>query len=257
MGPTTLLASGMLALAITAGLGLTAYLAARRTRAAQTPLVGFMFAMFWLGAATVTLSGGLRSLLAWSGHDSFALVRALEQVTTPAYALSAACLVIYVLYLRTGSARLATFVGLYHLALIPLVRYQVERAQPIGYEVTAWQVNYVYATPLHTPLYGVTLALLAGPALASLVGYALLSRTVADASTRYRIACISVGMAAWILVEVVAFATPLASVPAGEWARRGAALVGVGISLAGYLPPAWARRRWGARSALERPATRA
>lgn len=247
MPALTLLLSAALALGTALGFTAVGFLVGRRRPRAPSWLASIAFAAFWQSAAIVSASQGLRALAAWLRVDSMPLIVALEHVSTPFYVLAAASLTYYVLFLLTGRANIATPVALYFLALFPLLRYHVARAEPIGYVVTDWQVNYVYVQPLQWWGYTASLLLLTLPAILSVVAFATLARG-ADPATRYRIACVTAGLALWVGIEAFAFASGLAATTAGEIARRSMGLAAAGVVVAGYLPPAWARRRWGARA---------
>lgn len=246
-----LLAGALLALGTAAGLATVGLLVALRASRTKMPLGGAFFAVFWVSAAGIAASGGLRSLAAWAHVDSFALVVALEEITTPLYCTAGASLLIYVVFLRTGSGKHVLPIASYYLLLLPLLRYHVALAHPIGYAVTDWNVNYVYERPLATPAYAVTLLLTVGPLLAALGAYAALGATLREPATRYRIFGVSLGLALWVTTEALAFATGAATLGQGELIRRLVALGSTAIVISAYVPPAYARRRWGARGPLE------
>lgn len=239
----TLLASGILAWGSAAGFIAIATLTLRGNEGGGARLA---FAVFWLFSGAIALAQGARSLAAAAGLDSFALVRALDQTATPAYCFAAAGLLYYVVYLLTGRAGLAVPIGVYYLAMIPLLRFQVEAARPVSYAVHDWQVNLVYEGSLQTPAYMVALGLTAGPVIAAVVLYSVVVMSASKDSARYRTGCVSLGLVLWLLTEVATWATGLSSTPYGEFARRGMGLVIAAVVIAGYIPPAAARRRWGA-----------
>ena len=248
MPAPSLLLSGLLGVTTSAACVAVGFLVARPARRSQAWLVSTSFPAFWHSAGVVTGSQGLRALAAAFGVDSFPLIVALEGVTTPFYCLGAASLLFYVLYLLTGRTTWAIPVALYYLALLPVLRYYVALAHPIGYEVTEWQVNYVYEHPIHRPGYVLALGLVMAPVLAAVAAYGSLAWRVHDAASRYRIACVASGLGLWVLVEGLAFASGFAATDAGELTRRAVGLLATGVTAMGYLPPAYARRRWGARS---------
>lgn len=243
MTTSTLLASGLLAFGSAAGFLVISRLTLRGSEGGGAKLA---FAAFWVFSGAVAMLQGTRSLAAASGLDSFALMRALDEAATPAYCLAAAGLLYYVLYLLTGRAALAVPVALYYLVMIPLLRYAVEVAHPTGYVVRDWQVNLVYEGSLQSPYYVTVLALTAGPVIASVLAYALVALRVSAFPTRYRVACVSIGLALWLLTEVAAWASGAVNTTYGEIGRRSAGLVVSAAVLVGYFPPALARRRWGA-----------
>jgi hypothetical protein len=249
----TLFVSAALALATTAGFCAVGFLVARPRSRAPTALASAAFATFWHSAAVVSASQGLRLLAAALGEDTMALVVALESLTTPFYCLAAASLLYYVLFLFTGKQEFATPIAIYYLALLPLLRYQVARADPIGYTVTPWQVSYVYAQPLEWWGYSLTLALVVTPVLAAVCTYASLVARVSDPPTRYRATCVTVGLALWVSIEALSFASGLADTAPGEILRRLVGIASATAVVAGYAPPAYARRRWGAASFPKAP----
>lgn len=239
---TLVLASG-LAFLTSGGLAAAGAFVAFRTQRQTGSFAPSFFAIFWWAAAGIVGSGAIRSALAAAGLDTFANVSALESATTPLYCIAAACLVIYVVHLHTGRTTHALPVAVYYMLMIPVLRYPVLLAHPIGYEVTPWQLNYVYDQPLQGPT--LTLAVLAvlGPLLAALAAYATLAFRVHDAATRYRILCITLGLGLWVGTEALAFTTGAAGSAAGEIGRRLVALAATGVVLAAYAPPAFVRRR--------------
>lgn len=254
MTPPTLAVSAALALGTAIGFAVVGALVAGRTTRAPAQLAAYAFAAFWFSGAIVAGSQGARLFSASLGIDSMALIVALEQVSTPFYCMAAAALVVYVLYLHTGRSGLAIPVTLYYLVLFPVLRYHVARADPIGYVVTDWQVNYVYAQPLQSTGYAIALALVTLPVIASVIAYATLANRTSDVPTRYRIVCVSAGLALWVGIEAFAFATGLAATSAGEILRRSLGIAAAMAVVLAYAPPAWARRRWGARASCEAPA---
>lgn len=243
MSASTLLASGSLAFASAAGF----LVIARYTlRGLDNGGARLGFATFWMFSAAVAIAQGTRSLSAALGLDSFALIRAMDQTATPAYCIAAAGLLYYVSFLLTGRRDLAIPIGLYYLLMIPLLRYSVEVARPIGYVVRDWQVNLVYETSLQSPTYTLFLALTAGPVILAVVAYAFVLLRVHDDPTRYRVACIAIGLVLWLATEMAAWASGLVNTFYGEIGRRLVGLLVTAVVMAGYLPPASARKRWGA-----------
>ncbi|HWH09172.1 MAG TPA: hypothetical protein VNX21_08230, partial [Candidatus Thermoplasmatota archaeon] len=213
MTPAPLTLSALLAFASATGFVLCARLAVRGTSEAGGARLSL--AAFWLGAAAVAAIQGARSLSALLGADSFALIRALDQAATPAYCMAAGGMVYYVAYILTGRSTLAIPIGLYYVVMVPVLRYPVELARPVGYAVGEWNVNLVYEGSLASPQYTLALALAAVPMWASVLAYASLLAHTPEPAARYRIACMSVGLLLWVGAEVVVWATGLAATPAG------------------------------------------
>jgi hypothetical protein len=250
LAASTLLASAILAWASAAGFLLCARLALRGTN--ESGGARLSLAVFWMGAAGVAAIQGARSFSASFGYDSFILIRALDQAATPAYCLSAAGLLYYVLYLLTGRARLAIPVFAYYMVMMPVLRVPVEMARPVGYDVGEWNVNLVYEGSLAGPAYTTALALTALPLLAAMLAYFALIWQVNEPAVRYRVVCTAIGFVLWIGVEVVVWAAGLASTGPGEIARR---VVGLAVALVvgiGYFPPMALRRRWAAHDVVPR-----
>ena len=200
-------------------------------------------AAFWMGAGAVAAIQGARSVSAVLGVDSFALIRALDQAATPAYCMAAGGMVYYVLYILTGRATLAIPVVAYYVVMVPMLRYPVELARPIGYEVGEWNVNLVYEGALASPTYTLALAFTALPMWAGVLAYASLAFRVPGPAARYRVACMTAGLLLWVGAEVVVWAVGLAATPAGEVSRR---LIGMAVALVvgiGHSPPAIVRRK--------------
>lgn len=242
MTSTFLTVSALLALGSAAGFLLCARLALRGG-GNESGGARLSLAAFWMGAAAVAAIQGARSVSVVLGVDSFPLIRALDQAATPAYCLAAAGMVYYVLYILTGRATLAIPVVLYYVVMVPVLRFPVELAHPVGYEVGTWNVNLAYERPLAGPTYTVALALTALPMWAGVLAYASLLFHAPDPAARYRIACMTIGLLLWVGAEVVVWAVGLAATPAGEISRR---LIGMGVALVvgiGHAPPAMVRRR--------------
>jgi hypothetical protein len=239
------LASGLLAWGSALGFLVIARITVQGT---QTGGARLAFATFWMAAAAVAGAQGARSLAGYFGFDSFAVIRALDETATPAYCIAAAALVYYVAFVRTGRAVAAVPIGLYYLAMIPFLRYNVEAAHPIGYVVEPWQVNLVYEQPLQTPLYTVALVATALPAIVAVLAYLALLWETPETPARYRLALVGLGLLLWVGTEVVAWATGRISSTHGELARRS---IGIAVTLSmllAYYPPEVARRKWGAMS---------
>lgn len=237
----TLALSAFLAWGSALGFVLCARLALRGTSEAGGARLAL--ALFWMGAAAVAAIQGMRSASVVLGVDGFALIRALDQAATPAYCMAAGGMVYYVLYILTGRATLAIPVAVYYIVMVPVLRYPVELAHPIGYAVGPWNVNLVYEGALAGPAYTLALALTAVPMWAGVLAYASLLFHTPEPAARYRIACMTVGLLLWVGAEVVVWAAGLAATPAGEVSRR---LIGLGVAVVvgiGHAPPAVVRRR--------------
>lgn len=250
MSQATLLASGVLGLATGAMFALVGLLVVRRMREAEAHAALVMFSAFWFSAAIVWALQAITNLAAVAGAADLALADALDEMTTPFYGLAAAGLLYYVLYLLTGRARLLGPILLYYLVLYALIRYQVRAAGRTGIDVQDWVVAFVYETPLQSTLYTVTIALFTLPLLAAVVMYGTLFFRVRDAGTRYRVALVALGLFVWITTEALAYATGVSNTSAGELTRRLLALASTLVIFAGFQPPRWAQRRWGAERAF-------
>lgn len=248
MASPTLTLSAVLALASAIGFLLCARLALRGSESGGARLA---LASFWMGAAMVAGVQGARSASVLLGWDSFLLIRVLDQTATPAYCLSAGGLAYYVVFILTGNSRLAFLPSIYYFLMIPVLRYPVEAARPIGYTVADWNVNLVYAGSLAGPVYTAALAATALPLIGCVLAYTLVLLRVPDAPSRYRVACTAAAFLLWIGIEVAIWGAGLAGTGTGEITRR---LVGLIVALVigiGYFPPLAAKRRWGARSVDE------
>ena len=229
----TLLLTASLALASALAFSGVGLVASRRAPP-QGTLASVAFPAFWHSAAVVYASQGLRALAAYLGRDTWPLVVALEQLSTPFYCIAAASLAYYVLYLLTERAWLALPVACYYLVMLVVLRYHVQSAGPIGYVVTEWQVHYVYERPLQSAGYSVALGLASAPIFAAIAGYLALALRLQEPTLQWRIAWVGAGLALWIGVEVLAFATGLATTPEGELLRRGCGLATAAIVAVGY-----------------------
>lgn len=241
--PPTLLASALLALGTAVGFLVVARLVGDRSSRATAAR---LFTLFWVGMALIWSLQGFVSLAGYVGFADFALVATADDAVGALYCLVAACLLYYVLYLFVGRSAIVWPVLAYYFALYLALRYQVNDTPRVGIEVTAWQVNILFATPLQDAGYAAVVALIAGPILAAVAAYGSLFFRVSDAATRYRIACIATGLLVWVVVEASAFATGLAATAEGELARRLVALLSTLAIAAAYRPPRFARERWGA-----------
>lgn len=242
-GPLTLLASALLALGTAAGF----LVVARRVQDRQSASTAArLFTVFWIGMALIWSLQGAVSLAGYLGVAHFALVATADDAAGALYCVAAACLLYYVLYLYTGRRGLVFPVFAYYFALYLGLRYQVNQTPRIGVHVGQWQVNTVFATPLQDGGYVAVVALISGPLLAAIVAYGSIFFRVDDAATRYRIACICAGLLVWVVTEASAFATGLAATSEGELVRRLVALASTITVAAAYLPPRFARQRWGA-----------
>jgi hypothetical protein len=232
--PITLLASALLALSTAAGFAWVGAITWRRLKPVKGGSALTMFALFWASAAIIWTAQGLGSLAGYSGRATLPLLSALDQVSTPFYCLAAASLLYYVLYLLTGRERLLGVILAYYLVLFFLLRYRVESAGRLGVEVGDWVVNFVYATPLRGLEYTILVALISTPLLLGILAYGALYFRVPDASTRARIALVTVGLLLWVGTEAVAFASGFATTATGEKTRRAAALLGTVLVVLAY-----------------------
>lgn len=253
----TLLASAVLALATAVGFGFVGAILLLRAPPARGHAARVLFCLFWMSAAAVWTAQGLQNLAAAFGWATFALVSALDQVTTPFYCLAGAGLLYYTLYLVTGRERLLVPILVYYLVVFALVRWSVEEAHRLAIDVKPWLVSFRYETPLQGPAYSAVVALLALPLVAAVLAHAALLLRVHDPAARYRIALTSVGLLAWILTEALSYTSGFANSNAGELTRRLVALASAGIVVLAYRPPRFARERWHAEPVIGsfRPST--
>ena len=245
MPAPTLILSAALALATSVGFLAVGALVAGRPRGGPSSLASLSFAAFWASAAILSGTHAVLASVAWLGLESMELVVAIDQMTTPFYCIAGGTLLYYMVFLLTGRS-FALPIGTYYLMIFPVVRYHTARADPVGYVVNDWQVNYVYAQPIETWGYTLTIALAAGPVLAAILAYATLARHPLDVATRYRVVCVSVGLAIAVSLETLTFTTDLSATRIGEIARRTVGFLAASIIVAGYIPPRWVKRRWGA-----------
>jgi hypothetical protein len=245
---STLLASALLALATAAGFATVGVLVLRR-RAPSLALVSF--GVFWWSAAGIWADQGVAALSGALGFASFPLLRMLDELATPLYCVASASLLFFVLYLLTGKHRALGPILAYYLALWAALRYHVAEAAPGGFEVRAWQVNVTYAAPLQGMRYTILIALMVLPLLAAIAAYGSLVFRLQDAGARYRIACVAADLIVWVTTEALSYTTGAVATTEGELTRRIVALGSTLVMMAGYIPPRFARQRWGAVAAFD------
>lgn len=243
----TLLLSALLAIGTGVGFIAVGTITLRKQRAgadaAQT-----MLSIFWFSAATIWITQGLGSLAGFLGMANLPIENALDEVGAPAYCLAAASLLYYALYLNTGKRTLLAPILVYYIALDLALRYLVGAARRLDIKVQAWQVSFVYETPLQSTAYTIVVALIALPLIASVFAYLSLAFRVRNPPVQYRIVLVSTGLLAWVLTEALAATTGITNTDAGEITRRLVALASTFVILLAYYPPAWAQRLWRARA---------
>lgn len=218
---------------------------AERERAAPLLLLG----MFWLGVGTYTGVEALWNLKVLLGVPGLATGLVVLQVKLLASIAGFAGLVGYLVLIYTGRRGwLVPLAAAYFALYVGAVYYYVNR-WPVGEHVARWGAQLEYARPGGGLWWNLlVLAWFVPPALASLA-YASLLRHLEAPEQRYRLVVVSFGFLVFFLPAPFGWIT-------GSWewwglVEKSLALCSTLVFLAAFSPPAFARRRFGAKPLLD------
>lgn len=246
---------------ITAGVNLvaivvTSYVAVhllRRRVEGPSRLATRMFALWWGAFALDTLLNTLTWLAAGAGVANEVVTDILSYPALTCIVLMVWGLVYYLAYLFTGRQRLfrplAAFYALSWVAFLALVLY----LRPIGVTLGPYSGAVAYARqPPAAAEAWVALFFLLPPLLAA-IAYGFFAFRVKDASHRYRILAVSIGIFVWFTSALVLNgARPTSDVPILVGKALGLACLA--LILSAYVQPAWLARRLDHRAPPKDPA---
>jgi hypothetical protein len=241
----TLLASALFAIAAAAVYAYVGSRVGRRRVSRDAQLASRLFTMWWYGLAATTAVGAAQSVLAWGGALDLPLALTLAQVNLLMVSVALWGLLYYLAYVFTGKSRALWPISAFYVVNYVLLVYFVAVSAPQAVHVGRWSATLEYGNPQGGPLLAAVVLLLLGPQIGSGLAYFTLFFKVREPTQRWRIALVSLSIVAW-------FGSALAGVGAGlsqhdwwQWTTRGIGLAAALTILMAYVPPLWARRKWG------------
>ncbi len=165
------------------------------------------FAAWWAGLAAYTALQGLDDLLGAFGAASLPVFAAVRYATLALICLAFAGLAHYVLYVRTGHGRWASWAWAYYGLLAGAFVAIVASAGPSGVVIQRWRTDVSLGRPVNVPLFAACLLLAIVPVLAATASYLGLRGRSQDERQRRRILVVGSG----ILLALVAMAVSRAS----------------------------------------------
>lgn len=243
----TLVLAGVVAILAAA---VYAYVASRLPRAAEdarSRRALSMFALWWYALSVNIALVGVTYLL-----GAFDLLTLEMQVVDAHLQRALLCvsmvgLMHYLTYLLSGRDLLvpiAVFYGAYYV----LITWALIAQRPDGLFVGEWRTDLTYAGAEIPALRLVGLGAILLPPVAASLAYFRLFFRVEDPLRRWRIALVSGAIVLWWAIAVLAGQRAALSDTPLQVLNRLLSLVAAFGVLAAYAPPAWARRRWAARS---------
>lgn len=210
---------------------------------------GRAYALWWLMAATMALSDGLRVLQGADGMPSVGAYLLLVRLKIVVAGVAIASLGYYVVYLWTGRDRSLVLMGALGLSHAGFFLYLLQGSLPARVAVGKWSTRLVLegpgALPVSLGAFGAVLFFL--PPLLLAVAFLALWRRLPDASQRARVMAVSLAVAVTLLVSSIQFNATTS--PDSDWFLVFTLLdvLTAVVALGAYHPPAWLRRRGGLR----------
>ncbi len=245
MTATTLVASGLISLAMAS---VYAYVGVRLTQrevAVEARHAVYMFGLWWFALAGLTGLTTARTLLAAAGIVHLGLFVVVTYVNLFLLAIALLGLVYYLVYLFSGRHDTLAPVTACYLVFFFLLAATVSSATPVGVDVTGWDASLTFEAPPTGTVIQAVLLLFLGPPLVGALAYMSQLFRVEDRTQRYRIGLVSASIVLWF---GSAYGVSLLGAGDALWWTIGSKLIGLGAALtilAAYLPPGWIRERLG------------
>ncbi len=226
-------------------------LIARRRVSESARSANAAFAVWWGGAAATLALQGVHTLLGLFGLRSIGLHLAVNYAQLATLTLSVWGLLYYLVYVHTGDRRLAFPLAVNEVVVFLFGLYYYGALAPWVVEDSAWEIRVV---GMGNPPAAVSIGfgfMLAGPIVIAAILYAALFRRVTDAPNRYRMILTTMAFTGRFGTILVGFAFGLEAKPWFTLMYEVPSLIAALLVLAAYHPPASARKKWGARGALD------
>jgi hypothetical protein len=204
-----------------------------------------LFGAWWvLIAASRLLSATELVMLSIGTDEVFAFVAVLY-ADLFLQGTAIACLVAYLLYLRTGDHRVVPATGWYYLGTYVVLLGAFTTSDPAQIEAYVWGVEVFFDPPLAGLVLNVLVSALLVPLLASLGSYLALYRHAGEPTQRYRIALVAGSLFLWIGGVYGAFLVEGVGSPVWPIALDGLGLAAAIAVYLAYFPPRTVRERFG------------
>jgi hypothetical protein len=228
-----------------------AYIGTRLSRRRVSPgaqPAQWLFCLWWYALAATSGLSALEMGLYVAGRLPVWLYVTFSQLAVLQLVAALSGLLYYLLYLYTGTNRIAVPLMAYALALYLLFQALIAwYGPPPALGDDGWTLLRVPKVELPASAGLAFVALFLGPQMAAAAAYALLYRKAQDRTQRYRIALVAGSIFIWFGSGVLAAG---ANIQGRAWQVASLLLAltaGLSILLA-YLPPRAWRVRWGLRS---------
>lgn len=193
-------ALGLLAALVYAILGRLELLRARSTHAFAAGALG----VFWLGLGFHLALDSVWGVAAAAGRVPPELSETALHLKIASAVVAFAGLVYHVLYVYSGSRRIAPLVAGYFAVAFALVEFNYLSRGPLGHEMTAWAAHHAFALA-GGAFEDVVLTLLFLPGIVASIMYAVLARTTTDPVLRRRVVLRALGLAGFFGGLLVGF----------------------------------------------------
>lgn len=238
----TLAAGSALALASAAVFAYVGWRLRRRPVEGDHATAWHLFLLWWFATAAEFATSGAISLLAgvgWIDHVGYATVIYLNLALLAAAIFG---LMYYLLYLFTGSPRVAYVLVPVYLFYWGLLTYMVTWMDPAGIGVGSWRAFLTFDRIIGPEFRGLSAALGRWAPIAGALAYLSLLGAADQTTKRYRIVLVAASVLAWAVSQEIASNVRLAP----DWwtvANRLAVLAAAAAMFLAYLPPRWVRDR--------------
>lgn len=203
-----------------------------------------MFKLWWHGLAGLTFVSASFLALGAFGRIDVALFQSLLFAELAVICLALWGLAYYLAFLFTGRTALFYPLGIFYGLLCLWLFYLVVLADPVGIEVTRWQVNLEFADEDRFSSFSLLFAiLLVGPQLAGAIAYFTLFFRTDEPRAKYRIALVSLSLIGWLGSGIVAGALGVSEDEGWMVASRFIGLAAALVILMAYQPPPLIARR--------------
>lgn len=227
----------------------------RRKVSTEAKAAQWLFCFWWFALAGSSILGAFQLALYLNGSLPVWLYMSFSQVAILFLVAAVSGLLYYLLYLYTGTNRIAGPLAIYAVALFVVFQALIAWfGPPSALGDDGWMIQRVPVVTLSPAAGLLFVALFLGPQLGAAVAYALLYRRAKEPTQRYRIGMVSGSIFVWFGSSFLAAGT---GVQGRAW-QVGSLLLSLAaaiVILLAYLPPMAWRRRWGLRSIDEETET--
>lgn len=215
----------------------------RRPVSGESKLAARMFALWWLGLAATTATGGALATWGALGTPNLGVVAVATSFNLIAALAALMGLLYYLVFLYTGRREILLPIVAFYSVFGVTLAYYIAAANPTRVVVSRWTVGLAYERPFGTGFIIILVLLLIFPQIIAALLYFGLYFKVKDPAQRFRVAVVSWSLIIWLGSALLAAGANLSQSDAWQVASRGISLGAALAIFAAYFPPRWLRAR--------------